>query len=303
MSVNLPSHYVIQYSTNVQLLLQTKGSKLRPYVTTASYVGKQASPVDQIAAIEAQRVTQRFAPMGRVDAAVDRRWVFPVDYDLPQQIDQFDKLRMLTDPESSYVQNAVYAMGRAQDDEIISAFFGTAKTGETGGTSTSFLSANAISVNTGGTNSLINVAKLRAAKKLLMSYEVDLDNDPIFCAIPAADHDALLNEIQIISSDFNGADKPVLQDGKVSRFLGINFIHAERLESKATGTDDQSHAGSVQIPIWAKSGMHMGIWNDMETAISRREDIQGRPWQAYVAQTIGATRVEEKKIVKAWSYR
>ena len=70
MSINLPSHYVIQYSTNINLLLQEKGSKLRPYVTEGSYVGKQASPVDQFGAIEMQSVTSRFAAMGRVDAAV-----------------------------------------------------------------------------------------------------------------------------------------------------------------------------------------------------------------------------------------
>ena len=98
MSVNTPTHYVQQYSTNVNLLLQQKGSKLRGAVTMGSYVGKQASPVDQIGSITAQRVTSRFAPMGRVDAPTDRRWVFPIDFDLPQLIDHFDKLRLITDP-------------------------------------------------------------------------------------------------------------------------------------------------------------------------------------------------------------
>ena len=303
MSENIPGHYVRQYSTNVQLLLQTQGSKLRGAVTSGSYVGDQASPVDQIGQVNAQRVTSRFAPMGRVDASVDRRWVFPVDYDLPQLIDKFDKLRLVTDPESVYVTNAMYAMGRAMDDEIIAAFFtSTAKTGVNGATSTDFLSTNVVGVNTGGTDSGINVPKLRAAKKLLMANEVDMDSDPVFCAITATEHDLLLNEIQIISSDFNGADKPVLQDGKVQRFLGINFIHCERLETQALGTDDQS-GSSIQIPVWARSGMHLGIWNDMNASISQRNDLQGEPWQAYVKQTIGATRLEEKKIVKVWCKR
>ena len=299
MSANLPSHYVSQFATNIQLLLQQKGSKLAEAVMTGSHVGSQASPVDQIGSVEAQRVTSRFADMGRVDASVDRRWVFPVDYDLPQLIDSYDKLRLLLDPSSSYVQNAVYAMGRAKDDEIISALFGTNKTGVSGGTSTSFLAANVVGVNTGGTDSGMNVPKLRAAKKLLMSYEVDLDNDPIYCAITSKEHDELLNEIQVISSDFNGAERPVLMDGKVTRFLGINFIHCERLATKATGTDDQS-GSSLQIPMWAKSGVYLGTWNDVETSISKRNDIQGEPWQAYLKGTFGATRLEEKKVVKIW---
>ena len=299
MSINIPTHYVREYSTNVQLLLQTKGSKLRQAVMSGSHVGDQASPVDQVGSVNAQRVTSRFAPMGRVDATTDRRWVFPVDYDLPQLIDSFDKLRLVTDPESVYVTNAMYAMGRAMDDEIISAMFGTAKTGVNGGTSTSFLSSNVVSVNTGGTDSGLNVPKLRAGKKLLMSHEVDIDNDPIFCAITSKEHDELLNEIQIISSDFNGADRPVLQDGRVQRFLGINFLHVERLATQATGTDDQS-GSSLQIPMWARSGLYLGIWNEMNAEISVRNDLQGLPFQAYVKETIGATRLEEKKIVKIW---
>ena len=295
MSVNLPQHYVVQYANNIQLLLQQKGSKLRNLVMTGSYVGKQASPVDQIGSISAQKVASRFAPMGRVDAPVDRRWVFPNDYDLPQLIDQFDKLRLLLDPSSSYVQNAMYAMGRAMDDEIIDAFFADAKTGETGATTTAFATATqTVGVSTGGTTSSLNVAKLRAAKRILMANEVDLDSDPITCIITAKEHDALLNEIQITSMDFNS--KPVLVDGKVQQFLGINFVHCERLK---TGTDDASGTSNM-IPLFAKSGMHLGMWNDVTTDISQRKDLQGLPWQAYAYGTFGATRVEEKKIVRVW---
>jgi hypothetical protein len=300
MSANAPTFYGQQFASTVALLLQQKGSKLRQAVTEGRHQGSQASPVDQVGAVEANRVTTRFGAMQRVDAALDRRWVFPTDYDLPQLLDSFDKLRMLTDPKSSYVTNALYALGRAIDDELISAFFTTtSKTGVTGATSTTFLSTNVVGVNTGGTDSGMNVNKLRAGKKLLMANEVDLDNDPIYCAITAKEHDELLNEIQVISSDFNGQDKPVLTDGKVTRFLGINFIHCERLATKALGTDDQS-GSSTQIPMWAKSGMYLGIWDDINATISQRNDLQGIPWQAYVKGTFGATRLEEKKIVKIW---
>lgn len=295
MSINIPTFYVQQFSTNVALLLQQKGSRLRPFVTEGSYVGSQASPVDQIGAVNAKKVTSRFAPMGRVDATLDRRWVLPSDYDLPQLIDSFDKLRLIVDPESAYVTNAVQALGRAIDDEILTAFTGANQTGVSGATATNILSANTVGVNTGGSASSINVAKLRAAKKLLMSYDVDPD-DPVFAAVSAKEHDALLNEIQIISSDFNGGDMPVLKEGKVTRFLGINFIHTERV---VAGTDDQSGT-SNSIPIWVKSGMHLGMWNDINADVSQRKDIQSIPWQAYVKGTFGATRLEEKKIIRVW---
>lgn len=297
MSANIPDYFVRSYSTNVALKLQILGSKLRNAVTIGNYVGDQASPVDQIGSVEATQVTSRFAPMGRVDAALDRRWVFPTDFDLPQLIDSFDKLRLITDPESQYVLNATYALGRKIDKIIINAFMGSAKTGVNGATSTAFTAGNEIDVAVGGSNSRLNVKKLIDVKELAMANSIDLDNDPLYCAITAKDHSALLQEIQIISSDFNGGDRPVLKDGKVSMFLGINFIHCELLETEATGTNE------VNIPVWAKSGMHLGIWSDIYTSVSKRNDIQGEPFQAYVKGTFGATRLEEKKVFNIESYR
>lgn len=289
MSANLPTFYVQQYSTNIQMLVQQKMSRLRQAVTSGSHVGKQASPVDQIGAIAMQPVTSRFAAMGRVDAPLDRRWVFPSDFDLPQLIDSFDKLRLLTDPSSSYVQNAVFAANRQMDDLIIASFFGTAKTGETGATSTTFPSGQQVAVNFGASSNVgLTVAKLRQAKKILMSNEVDVDADQITCVASAAQLDNLMAEAQVISMDYN--DRPVLVDGKITRFLGIDFIHSERL-----GLDGSSYR---RIPIFAKSGMYLGLWNDISSDISQRKDLQGLPWQAYVYMTAGATRLEEKKIVE-----
>jgi len=303
MSVNLPTFYSQQFTSNVGLLLQQKESKLSGRVTSSNYVGKQAQVVDQLGAVAMQPVTSRFAPMGRVDAATDSRWIFPADFDLPQLIDTFDKLKMLADPNSAYVQNAVAAANRKKDDIIISAFFGTAKTGETGATSTTF----GTTVTTSGSRNVavafgaaaatgLTVAKLREAKRYLMSKQVDVESDPLTCAITSVQHDNLLGEIQVISSDFNGGDRPVLKDGLVTRFLGIDFVHCERL---TTDTDDASGT-SRQVPLFAKSGMHLGMWNDITTDITQRKDLQGLPWQAYLYMSLGATRVEEDKVVRIW---
>ncbi len=297
MSVNIPGFYAKQFASNVSLLLQQKGSKLRGAVTPGSYVGSAAQVVDQIGAIEAALVTTRFAPMPRTDAPVDSRWVNPSDYDCNQLLDTYDRLRLLLDPTSAYCVNATYALGRKIDDIIIAAMFGSAYTGVAGTTATVFGTGQVVPVNTGGTDSGMNVSKLRFAKKLLMAAEVDLDNDPLYCAITAKEHDELLNEIQVISLDFN--EKPVMMSGKVQQFLGINFIHCERLVAQAAGTDDQS-GSSTQIPLWVKSGMHLGIWDDVNVAISQRNDLQSVPFQAYAKMTMGATRVEENKIVKIW---
>lgn len=295
MSVNLPNHFVQQYSQNVALLLQQRGSKLRNAVMQGSHFGKQATPVDQIGSIEMQPVTGRFNPMSRVDAATDRRWVFPSDFDLPQLIDSFDKLKMITDVSSSYAMNAALAAGRQMDKLILNAALGTAKTGETGSTSTIFTAANEVDVAVGGANSKLNVAKIKAVKELMMAKHIDFDMEQAFMVITAADHASLLNEIQITSADFN--TRPVLVDGKVTSFLGFNFIHCELAETVLAGTNE------VTLPVWVKSGMHLGVWEDMTNTVSRRNDLQGEPWQIYTKMTAGATRLEENKVFAIESYR
>lgn len=293
MSINLPQHFVTQFSTNIQLLVQQKGSRLKGAVRSGSHVGKQASPVNQIAPVVANKIINRFAEMPRVDAALDRRWVFPVDYDLNQLIDTFDELRMITDPKSGYVENAMYGLGRGQDDEIISAFHGTSKTGVDGSTNTTLPAGQIVAVDQGAAAATgMTVAKLREAKRILMANEVDVSLDTLYAVMKAKQFDNLLAEAQVISTDFN--DKPVLVSGMISSFFGVNFLHTERLLS---GTDGLAGT-STEVPLYSMSGMYFGEWNSIGATISQRFDLQSIPWQAYAKGTFGATRLEEKKVTK-----
>lgn len=292
----IPTFQVEQFATNIELLLQQKDFRFGGCVTEGTYVGKQASPVEQVGPIEMNPVTTRFAPITRTDAPTDRRWAFPSDFDLAQMVDNFDQLRLIVDPKSSLVQAAVAAANRKKDDVIYGSFFATAKTGEQGGTSTTPLPANDVSVNTGGSASNLNVAKLRAAKKLLMSYEVDFAADPLFCAISSVENDSLLNEIQVIQAEFNPAFQARIENGEVKSVLGINMVHYERL---VTATDDQLGT-SKQVPVWCRSGMHLAQWSGLTTKISQRDDLTSQPWQVYTAITLGATRLQEKKIIRIW---
>lgn len=266
-------------------------------MTEGQYTGKAGSPVEQVGAVAMQPVTTRYAPMGRVDAPTDRRWVYPSDFDLSQLLDSFDKLRLLIDPKSVFVTNARDAAGRQFDDLAISAMFGTAKTGETGSTSVTFPAGQIVSVQQGAAAPTgLTVAKLREAKRILLTNEaITPDSPELYCVAGAKQLDNLMAEAQVTSLDFN--DTPVLVEGMIKRFLGINFIHSERLP---TGTDDQAGT-STKVGIWHKAGMHLGLWNDISTSISQRHDLQSEPWQAYVYMTAGSTRLEEKRVVQVWA--
>ena len=284
MSFQVTTAFVQQYSTNVQLLLQQRGSRLRDCVTVGSYTGKAAKAVEQIGEVTAQARTSRHADTPLISTPHDARWVHPTDYEWADMIDDQDKLRMLIDPTSPYAMNGAYALGRAMDSLIITAALGTALTGENGSTSTPFDTANQqIAVGAAG----LTVAKLRTAKKKLMANEVDVENDPLYCAVTAVQLDNLLGTTEVTSSDYNTVK--ALVSGSVDTFMGFKFIHTELL-----GLDGSSDRRCI---AWAKSGLHLGIWNDITTKISERAD-KSYATQVYVKGTFGATRVEEGKVVE-----
>jgi hypothetical protein len=304
MSANLVNLRTIQFSDKFQLLSQQYGSRLQGLVSQGQYQGKQASPVNQVAPTAAVPVTERFTPIDRQDANFDRRWVFPLPYEHAQLVDKFDELQMLGDPKPSLVMNAANAMGRAKDDVILGAFFSTAKTGELAGSSVAWsgtLTTSAgqnVSVQQGAASPTgLTVAKLREVVKTFLQNNVDIDREQITGALNAKAHDALLGEMQITSMDYQ--TKPVLEEGRIRRFMGIDFVLTEEVTNICAGTDDQS-GSSVGIPFWVSSGMHLGVWVDTSTNITQRTDLKLQPWQIYMDMMIGATRIEEKKIVRVW---
>lgn len=284
MSFEVTTAFVQQYTTNVGLLLQQRGSKLRQAITEAAYTGKGAKAVEQIGAVAAQKRTSRHADTPLISTPHDARWVYPVDYEWADLIDDQDKLRMLIDPTSPYAINGAYAMGRAIDDEVISAALGAAKTGENGTTSTAFDTANQqIAVGAAG----LTVAKLREALEIFRGNDVDLEMDPLYIACTAKQLTDLLETTEVTSSDYNTVK--TLVNGDIDTFLGFKFLQIERLGIDSS--DDR------RVFAWAKSGLHLGVWNDITTNISERPD-KSYSNQVYVKETIGATRTEEKKVVE-----
>jgi hypothetical protein len=283
MSDQVNKAFVQQYATNVAHLLQQKGSKLRGSVMTSTATGKAAKAVEQVGAVNAQKRTTRHADTPLISTPHDARWAFPVDYEWADLIDDQDKIRMLINPQSPYATNGAYAMGRAIDDEIIGAFNATAKTGENG-TGTSDLAAGHVLAH-GGTG--LTLAKMQAAKKLLMAAEVDVDNDPLYMAVTAEQHDDLLG-LGTTTQSIDTNKEKVLVNGRITYFMGFNIIVTQRLLEDATP--------DRLVPVWAKSGMHVVIWNDITTKISERED-KSYATQVYLKCTVGATRLEESKVV------
>jgi len=305
MSIQVTAAFVQQYSTNIAMLLQQQGSRLRNSVMNYSFQGKAASMAEQFGSVNAVRNQGRHSDTPLISTPQDKRWIYPNDYDWADMIDNQDKLRMLIDPSGPYTQAGVFALGRAMDDEIISGLFNSNNTGENGTTATGLLSAfssgsQVVASSVGASAATgLNIAKLRAAKQILMQAEVDVDNDQLFMVISARQHDNLLNEAQAISLDYNST--PVLVNGKITSFMGFNFIASERIPGAANfntainpSVTGYTTGSQWMVPFYAKSGLALGLWNDVQTSVDRRPDKRNS-YQVYVTGTFGGARLEEKR--------
>jgi len=285
--------FTVQYATNLDLLLQQKGSLLRSTVDTGFHVGKMASPVNQVGPIVAKQPAQRFAPKNNTQANYVRRWVFPQTSDINQLVDSSDELQTLVDPKAGLTTAAAYAMGRAWDDCILAATTGTAFTGNDAGnlSAETFNTTNfqiAVNDNASG-NTGLTVSKLMHMKQIFRHYHNDLDSDSITFIGGSQQETDLQKQQQVVSGDYNDA-KPLVS-GKIDRFMGINFKWMERVP--------QTTAGSVRGCIaYVKSGMYLGMWKDLTNRISQRNDLSGEPWQIYTQAMYGATRTQLGKVLQ-----
>lgn len=297
MSDNLYTLFTTQFSANLEMRLQQTASLLRHRVETGTHVGKQASPVQYMGPVQMKRPAGRFAPLQRQDASFMRRWVFPLDSELEQLIDSFDKLKTIVDPQSQYSTNAAAAAGREWDDEIIAATRATAYTGtDVNGLSTETWASV---VSTYGTQvastfgstaaSGLTVAKMIEAKRILRHNHAleDGREGGLYLMAGSKQESDLLNQVQVVSTEFN--ERPVLTDGKVTRFLGFDIIYTERLEVSA-------NVRSIMAGV--KDAMYLGIWMDLVNNVSQRNDLSGLPYQLYTQMSSGSTRLEPGRMVE-----
>jgi hypothetical protein len=290
MSENLPKLFTTQFSDVLKLKLQQTQSMLRGTVMEGFHVGKQASPIQYIGAIQMKTPQGRFAPIARQDVDFTRRWVFPTDKDAQQLIDTFDKLKTAIEPTSQYSDVAAAAVAREWDDRLIASAFSTAQLGtDEGAMSTeTFSTANFSIASTFGSSAAsgLTVAKMIEARRILRKAQVPMEEPRTWITNSQGESD-LLNQVQVVSTEFN--DRPILTDGNVTRFLGFNIKYSERLISTSNVRQNMAYV---------QSGLYLGIWKDTENDIDRRKDLTGLPYQIYTMMSSGATRLEPGRLLQ-----
>jgi hypothetical protein len=273
--------YAKAYGNNVSMLAQQIGSRLRNTVTVKSGVVGEETYMDQIEAFEAQARGSRLAATDPTLASYARRRIALEDFYIAKAIDKMDDVRTLADPTSAISKSGIAGLGRKIDDQIIAALYGTAYTGKVGGTSTVLPSAQKIA--SASTN--LTLAKWLDAIEILNGNDVD-PSDEKYLLIGSNQLSSLLNTTEIKSADYNTVK--ALVQGQLNSFLGCTVIRTERLPV----------AASVRkCLLYTKSGVGLAIGRDI---VSRIDELPTNHYakQLYFSMAIGASRLEEDKVVE-----
>lgn len=303
MSQQITEAFVQQYGANVFHLAQQKGSRLQDKVRREMQKGK-AQFFDRIGAVTAVLKTGRHSSTPQLDTPHSRRMVTLNDYEWADLVDDQDKIRMLNDPTSEYAMAAAWAMGRAKDDVIIDNALGTAYAGETGTTTVAMPDTQKYAANDASQFTNLNVRTLTAVKRMFDANEVD-ESEKRYIACTASQIESLLGQTQVTSADFNTVK--ALVRGEINTYMGFEFVRIERLDlttattaTVATGVvgTGVSLTGTNRACIaWAQQGLLMSVGEDVVNKITERPD-KSYAMQVYSRMSIGATRMEEVKVVE-----
>jgi hypothetical protein len=132
----------------------------------------------------------------------------------------------------------------------------------------------------------LTLGKLRRTREIFASNNVPEDEEKIMVISPSALHSLLIQK-EVTSGDFNNIR--ALVQGEVDYFMGFRFIVSNRLT-----VDSNSHRTCF---AFARSGLELGIGQDVMARIEERPDKSFSTY-VYYCMSIGATRLEEEKVVE-----
>lgn len=276
MSNQITTAMVEQYKSNVLMLAQQKGSKLRGTVRSEMVTGKNAY-FERIGAVDMVDATSRHDDTPQIDTPHSRRRVSLTTSRFADLIDNADKVRTLIDPTSPYAMNAAWAAGRKMDAVIVAALAGNAYAGVAGATTVALPSAQKVAAASAG----LTIAKLRSAREILLGADVDLDMGAT-CIINPAGLTDLLSATEITSSDYNTVK--ALVQGQVDTFLGFKFVVSTQVTA-------------LKAYCYAKNAAVLAVGSEPVVRISERAD-KNYSTQVFVEMDIGATRVEDEGVVE-----
>lgn len=314
MSFEVTTSFVQQYKDNVVQLAQQKGSRLRSCVKVVPNIVGMNYYFERIGATGAVIKTGRHVATPLISTPHSRRRVSMTTVQWGEAIDNDDKLKLLINPESEYVEAAQKVFGRTMDDFIIDGALNNAFSGQDGATSVGFPAAQVIadtaitnltSLDTGTDDGKhLSPQRMLKVKQLFDLADVDPDEDRYIVVSPKQITD-MLSRVSVTSADYNTIK--ALAEGAVDTYMGFKFVMSNRLPTISStpfgpfGRDYSGFPGTVTASdricfAFAMSGIGFALQEDVKTEIAKDPSLSFAT-RLYMEMVMGSTRIEEARVV------
>lgn len=274
MAISISNAFVTLFDTEVKQAYQAD-AVLRNTVRLRTGVNGSTHKFPKIGAGVAQvRIPQ--TDVTPLNVSYSQATVTLSDWIAAEYSDIFNQAKVNFDERSELVQVVSKAIVRRADQLIIDALAAS---------STSLTVSNDI----GGTDSNLNVAKLREAQRLMNAGNVPMEDRYIL--IHASNLSNLLSETAVTSSDFNTVK--ALVQGELDTFLGFKFITiGDRSEGGLTGGGSGSDR---TVYAWQKNAIGMAEGMGVRSEINYIPEKTS--WLVSSMFSAGATAIDAGGVV------
>jgi len=274
--------YAQQYSENIMPLAQQGASKLLHSVYLKNNITGEHFYQDQIGQWTMSDKVGDNPATPQSSPNLSRRRATIITKHNGVLLDKSANLKILSDPKASYTESAQKSLGRAIDAEIIRALGATSNTGKEGAGSVALPASQKIADSGVG----LTFAKVRDARKILNRNDVESE-DCYFVVSPDGISD-LLTSPEAASSDYNTIN--AIQNGGFDGKMWMGFKWIMSTQAPKTLTIRTCYA-------YHKNGLCLGMAEAPKVRIDERADLS-YSWQIYYTLEMGATRLEEERVVQ-----
>lgn len=294
-------HHRETYADNIRMVAQQKQAPIRNAVTEVSCSGEAHSIADLVNAIEYLEAEDYSRTNPENVPGRDRGWlVRPTAIESGQYITKEEKFDQAMDPTSQLIQAHITAMTRGVQDRILGVrkkndgtfeisgggIMGQAVRGTTKAAS-NLPSGNYIAVDADnpGTPSGLGSEKLRAATEAMELEDFGLETEEeVYCALGPKQKTDLINLALATGTSLNPFEVDNIRAGRPTQLLGINWFFTNRLPKDSSGYRLN--------PIWTKSNIVLGIWQDVQGDMWNDTNAKNLPY-VYTDAYMAAGRVED----------
>jgi hypothetical protein len=282
MTVTINNAFVRTFEGVLRVLAMQSMSKFRGTVMERGNGPGEDHVVETIGAVEMQEKAGRRQATPEIDTPWGNRLITTKTFDVGDTTEKEDKLKMIIDPNSSIATNYARSARRKTDDVIILAADPTTNVLDKDLGVTTFPAAQII--RTGGASE-ISFDVLTEIREKALKNDIDPDEE-MYAAVGPTQIRKLMHDPKCTSADYVAFQ--AIQAGKMAdRYMGFRWIVTNRLRSPG--------AGRVNCLFYTSDSLMLKVDEDITTEIGK-DPSRSFLWRIYARMTIGAVRVEDKKI-------